>query len=73
MSEFGRYLVIFGLILVAVGGAFWLLGRTGFRGLPGDIKYEGERVRIYFPLVTSLVISLLLTALLWLWQWFRNR
>ncbi|NIP57611.1 MAG: DUF2905 family protein [Gemmatimonadetes bacterium] len=51
----------------------WALGRTGFRGLPGDIRYETENVRVYFPIVTMLVLSVLLSALLWLVQWLGRR
>lgn len=73
MSEMGKWIAGAGLALMVVGGALWFLGRTGFRGLPGDIRYETENVRIYFPVVTMLVLSLLLSALLWLGQWLGRR
>lgn len=73
MVEVGKFLVVMGLVVATVGLLVWGLGRVGFRGLPGDIRYEGERVRVYFPIVTSLVVSILLTALVWIIQWLRSR
>ncbi len=40
----------------------------GFRGLPGDIRYETDNVRIYFPVVTMLALSLVLSLVLWIIQ-----
>ena len=59
-------LVAGGLLLLVAGLAVWGLGRLGFRGLPGDIAYRGENVQVYFPIVTCLVISILLSAIFWL-------
>lgn len=73
MTEIGRFLVLVGLALVLIGTAVWVLGRVGFHGLPGDIRVETKNVRFYFPLATSVVLSLLLTALLWLWQWLSRK
>ncbi len=73
MENAGKILVVVGLCLVLIGFAVWGLGRLGFRGLPGDLRYEGENVRIYFPIVTSIVLSILLTAILWLWGWFARK
>jgi hypothetical protein len=73
MSQLGRIIVIVGIILVVAGLALWGLGRLGFRGLPGDIHYESDGSRIHLPLVTCLVASLVLTILInaaiWLWNW----
>lgn len=73
MEQIGKYLVLFGIILVLAGGLIWGLGRLGYRGLPGDIHIEGENVRFYFPIVTCIVLSVLLTLILWLWQWFHRQ
>ncbi|MBI1852113.1 MAG: DUF2905 domain-containing protein [Planctomycetes bacterium] len=62
-----------GIVLAVAGAAMWFLGKSGFRGLPGDIRVEGERVRFYFPIVTCLALSAILTLLLWLVQWLRRR
>jgi hypothetical protein len=73
MENVGKLLLGLGVALVVVGGAVWGLARLGFKGLPGDVKYESDRVRVYFPIVTCLVISLVATGVMWLVQWFRNR
>lgn len=73
MTELGRWIALFGSGLVLLGGLVWTLGKLGFRGLPGDIRYESEQVRFYFPIVTCLVLSALLTAVVWLWQWTSRR
>jgi len=69
MQNFGKAILLIGLLLIVVGAAIWGLGKAGFRGLPGDFVYKTDNVRIYFPIVTCLVLSALLTLLLWLWQW----
>jgi len=61
-----RALVIFGLVLVALGLMWPLFGKLGLGRLPGDIVIETPNVRIYIPLMTSLLISLALSLVLWL-------
>ncbi len=73
MTQMGRIIILAGLVIVGIGVVVWLLGRLGFRGLPGDIRYQGDNVKIYFPIVTSLVLSVLLTGLMWLIAYFRSR
>jgi hypothetical protein len=73
MSNAGKLLIVAGLLMAAVGLVFWGLGRAGFRGLPGDIRYESGNVRFYFPIVTCIVVSVILTAVMWLWQWLGRR
>lgn len=73
MAELGRLLIGFGLLLVLAGAALWLIGRSGFRGLPGDIRVEGPAGGFYFPIVTCLVISVVATLLMWLWQVLTRR
>lgn len=73
MIDAGKLLIGLGLLLVLVGGLLWGLGRIGFRGLPGDVQYQGPNVRFYFPIVTCLVLSLVLTGALWLWNWLGRR
>lgn len=73
MLDASRFLILIGIFIVGAGIVVWLLGRWGFQGLPGDVRFETRNVRIYFPLATSLLLSLLLTALLLLWQWLGRR
>lgn len=73
MQELGRWLMLIGAAILAVGLVAWGLGRLGFRGLPGDVAYEGQNVRVYFPIVTCLLLSIALTALLWVWNWLSRK
>jgi hypothetical protein len=61
--EVGRILLIIGIVLVVVGGLAALGVRLPFGRLPGDIAIEGERGSFYFPIVTMIVISVVLTLL----------
>ncbi len=66
MESIARYLVIAGVILILLGGGFYLASRFGLPlgHLPGDIRIEGKNGSFYFPIVTSIVLSLVLTILL---------
>lgn len=67
MSDVGKLLVIFGLLIVAVGILLMLVDRVPWVGrLPGDIHIERGNWTFYFPLGTSLLLSVLLTLILWL-------
>jgi hypothetical protein len=68
MAEIGRLLVILGVALVVIGGLVMLLGRTGLPlgRLPGDILYRGKNTTFYFPLATSIVLSVVLSAILFI-------
>ena len=66
MPRMAKLLIVVGLVLVAVGLA-WLAGeRLGLGRLPGDFVYERDGVRVYIPLMTSIVISVVLTLIFWL-------
>lgn len=61
----GRGLVYLGLGLVLIGGLVVILGRVVDLGnLPGDLVYEGDHVRVYIPIATMIVLSIVLTLLL---------
>ena len=61
----GRGLIYLGLGVAAIGGLVLLLGRVLDLGnLPGDFAYQGERVRVYVPIGTMIVLSIVLTLLL---------
>ncbi len=60
--EIGRIVLVVGVLLVIVGGLAVLGVRLPFGRLPGDIAIEGERGGIYFPIVTMIVISIVLTV-----------
>ena len=63
-----RILIIAGVILLLAGLAWPVLARLGLGRLPGDIMVERGNFRFYFPLATSLVISIFLTLLFWLFR-----
>lgn len=69
MTEFGRTLIILGLVLAGLGLVITVAGRVPFLGrLPGDIYIKREGFVFYFPLATSLVISLILTLIFTLFR-----
>ncbi|MGD1213915.1 MAG: DUF2905 domain-containing protein [Terriglobales bacterium] len=68
MVEMGRMLVMLGVTLVVIGGVVMLLGRTGLPlgRLPGDVLYRGKNTTFYFPLASSILISVVLSIVLFL-------
>lgn len=74
MTDLGRTILYIGILLVAVGGVVMLLGRSGLPigRLPGDITYRGKHTTIYFPIVTCIAISVVLSLLFWIVQYFRK-
>jgi hypothetical protein len=74
MSGIGRIFIFLGILLVALGLFFTFGGKIPFLGqLPGDINFGSEKFRVYFPIVTSVVLSLLLTIILNVIFWLSNK
>lgn len=71
-TSFGKLMVVAGLGLALLGLAVLAGGRIGLGRLPGDIAIRGERTTFYFPVVTCLVISVVLSLLMWLVRTFRG-
>lgn len=67
MSDLGRMLIGFGLLLVACGAVVLLMGRPGLAPgrLPGDFAWRGRHTTVYFPLGTSIAISVVLSLVWW--------
>jgi hypothetical protein len=63
-----RILIAAGILLLAAGLLWPLLARLGLGRLPGDIVVERQNFRFYFPVVTSIVVSLVLSLLFWLFR-----
>jgi hypothetical protein len=61
-----RALIIFGIVLVVIGVLWPLISKLGLGRLPGDIVIERDNFTLYIPIATSLLISIVITALLWL-------
>ena len=74
MSEIGKMLVILGLLVAVAGLVFILMGRTHLPlgRLPGDIVYRGKHTTLYFPLATLILLSVVLTLVLYLVGRFRH-
>jgi hypothetical protein len=67
MQPIGKFLIIVGLLLVVIGGLLLLSGKIPWLGrLPGDIVIQRKNFTFYFPLATSILLSILLTLILWL-------
>jgi hypothetical protein len=58
-----RFLIVFGLVILGVGLLWPLLSKLGLGRLPGDIVVEGENYSFYFPIVTSLILSVVLSVI----------
>jgi membrane protein implicated in regulation of membrane protease activity len=69
MNEVGKFLVVAGLLMAFAGALLWSGVGCGWLGrLPGDIHYSRGNFHFYFPLVTCLILSVLLTLILWLFR-----
>jgi Protein of unknown function (DUF2905) len=68
MTDFGKLLIFLGLLLLIAGAVLVVLGRTHLPigKLPGDIIYRGENTTFYFPLATSILVSIVLSLLLYI-------
>jgi len=66
MESIARYLMIGGIVLFLIGGGVYLAAKLGLPlgRLPGDIRIEGENGSFYFPVTTSILVSVVLTILL---------
>ena len=74
MSAFGKIFIIMGTVFIAVGVLLFFAGKIPFIGkLPGDIVIQKKNFTFYFPLSTSIIISILLSLLLTLFFRFRGK
>jgi hypothetical protein len=74
MADFGTILLGLGLLLVLLGAVLMLAGRFGLPlgRLPGDVSYRGKHVSVFFPLGTSILISVVLSILFYLISRYRR-
>jgi hypothetical protein len=74
MAPLGRLLIVLGILLVVTGGLVLLAGRFGLPlgRLPGDIAVRGKHVSFYAPIATCLLLSILLSLVLWLLNHLRR-
>jgi len=76
MMQIGKWLIVSGLVLIGLG-VLWqgasFLGLTQKLGkLPGDLRWEGKNFSFYFPLSTSILLSVLLSLFFYLWGRFKS-
>ena len=74
LRETGKLLIVLGIVLAGVGALFVLGGKLPFRlgRLPGDIVYQGRNGSFYFPVITCILLSVVLSLLLWVVNHFRR-
>jgi hypothetical protein len=74
LRDLGRLLLILGAVITTVGALLYFGARLPFRlgRLPGDIIHRGEHTTVYFPIVTCVVLSVVLSAILWLFSHLRR-
>jgi hypothetical protein len=63
-----KWLITLGIVLVALGVAWPLLAKLGLGRLPGDVHIQRDGVDFYFPVTTSIIVSLVLSLLLWIFR-----
>lgn len=63
-----KWLITLGIVLIALGLLWPLLSKLGFGNLPGDIRIERKGFTFYFPFTSGLVLSLVLTLILWIFR-----
>ena len=74
LRELGKLLIVVGIVVAGLGAWLAFGGRLPFRmgRLPGDIAYHGRHGSFYFPIVTCILLSVLLTVVLWIVNMFRR-
>jgi hypothetical protein len=69
VNELGKFLVVAGISIAIIGALLWSgIGKNWLGRLPGDIHYSKDNFSFHFPIVTCLIVSAILTLLLWLFR-----
>jgi len=71
-QQIGKWLIVMGVMIVVLGGLMVLLGRMGLFRLPGDLEFGSKNWRVYLPIASCILISIVLTLVLWLIHYFRR-
>jgi hypothetical protein len=71
-SQIGKWIVLAGLMVAALGAIVWALGRAGITRLPGDIQLHGRNWSLYIPLGLCILLSVVGTLVLWVINWLRQ-
>ncbi|HUW19968.1 MAG TPA: DUF2905 domain-containing protein [Sedimentisphaerales bacterium] len=65
-QQLGKWLIWSGIIIALVGAFIIVLGRAGLFRLPGDLEFGGKNWRVYIPIASCIIISIVLTIVLWI-------
>ena len=71
-QQFGKWLIFAGITIVLLGAIVMILGRIGLFKFPGDFEFGSKNCRIYIPIASCIIISIILTIILWLINYFRH-
>ena len=71
-QQIGKWLISAGIIIALLGALVMILGRFGLFKLPGDLELDSKNWRVYVPLASCIVISIILTLIFWLINYFRR-
>ena len=71
-QQFGKWLIAAGVGIALLGVLMVVLGRVGLFKLPGDLEFGSKNWRIYVPIASCIVLSIILTLILWLINYFRR-
>jgi hypothetical protein len=71
-QQIGKWLIAAGVIVVLLGVFMTVLGKIGLFKLPGDLQFGGKNWRVFFPIASCIVLSIILTLILWLINYFRR-
>ncbi len=71
-QQIGKWIIVMGITIALVGALVMILGRMGLFRLPGDLEFGGRNWRIYFPIASCIIISVVLTLILWLINYLRR-
>lgn len=68
MQDLGKWIIVAGVVLVVVGIIFVVGGKFGLGKLPGDVVIRRGNATFYFPIVTSIILSIVLSLLFWIFR-----
>ena len=71
-QQIGKWLISAGIIIALFGGLIMVLGRIGLFKLPGDLEFGSKNWRIYLPIASCIIISIILTVVLWVISYLRR-
>ena len=69
--DFGKILIAVGLMVVLAGVVLILINKLGIHRMPGDLKFGNDNFRVYFPIGTCIVLSVVMTLIMWLIKLFK--